>query len=220
MASVFGLSCTALLLAFCYASSYSTISSCRLYSRARRWNYTEANITNLAFVQSLDQRTGYESMYCNLQYTYIVNGIQYNGSRANVWGAIDTSQFCDFILVRQQIKPMQCFYNPSNPSESILDRRLRPNSLCISVFVTISLGYAAFAALLFDGVLKLLPRFALHLISFGSGLTVVFFCYVVEQMVQSSTPVRIALASALFFCTTFTFLFIGFDRMPPLHEFE
>ena len=159
-------------------------------------------------------------MYCNIQYTYSVENVSYNGSHANIWSAIASVRFCKFVQLRQELEPISCFYNPVLPTESILDRRLRPKSLFVSVFVTISLGYAVFTILLFDGTLGLMPGLVIHIFSLGTAVSVILFCMKVAKMVGNSLPVEIALAFSLFFCLTLTFWFIRLDLSIPNSDFD
>lgn len=214
MPSFFGVASSLLLLALCIASIVSTLYSVDLHHRARNWHSKQANVKILLISDDLNPEDSYSSEFCQLQYTFNVSNVMYNGSRANVWSHLATARFCDFLTVRRTMQPIVCWYDPSNPTHSILDRRLFPWNLSISIFVIATLAYIAIAILLFDGVFKLFPSWIVSAITLSTCIAVMLVCYRAQVLTNTIMSISIGFCAAVFWCTTISWWLFwdGTDR--------
>ena len=175
--------------------------SSELYHNARGWHPINANITMLRLSNTLDASSGYDNQFCEVRYKYKVRKVVYSGNRANVWGNLATARYCDFLEVRTQLENVVCWYDPRKPEDSVLDRRLRPMSLLISVSVGVTLAFGSVAMLIFDGSFKVMPQWASGMLSWTMATAVVWLCVRVVKLTKSLPPVAIGLGISVFLST-------------------
>lgn len=204
MATFFGITSALFFIALCVPTWRTVVVSADFYRRAQKWRRAEVNVTILRFSNELDTSSGYRDDFCQVRYSYVVRSKMYTGWRANVWGNLDTARFCDFLEVRIAMHNVSCWYNPAEPAQSVLDRRLRPASLGISLFTASVLVYGAVVLLLVDGVLKLMPLWSLMVSMFVAVGGVLVTVSWVMMTTRNIAAVSIALCSATFFSTAFT----------------
>ncbi len=214
MPSFFGTASGFLLLALCYSSVDYGLKAASLYYRAHSWHTITGTLKTHRLQEELDPNGGYvaRNRFCDVEYNYSVSGVFYIGRRANIWGYLDEVRFCDFLDVRGSVGGVKIYFNPQNPQESVLDRRIRPLSLSSVIFTVVSLAYASFMVLLFDDVFKNLSPIIASLMSFLMALFLLLFCDKIQKLTNCTIAICSGFSTAVFVCFSFTYWLLWMEN--------
>ena len=103
-------------LLFCAAMYFwaSTIGMVSVYNEVKNWEPTKASL----------EYKDTTNFVCQFSYSYVVDGKKYHGDRSNT--LLDQDQeICAHLAKAEASGTLLTFYDPANPSRSILDNRLQ-----------------------------------------------------------------------------------------------
>jgi len=124
------------LVAFYFMSARGLVS----YIETASWQTTQGQLHKLELKHHQGETTTYSVQG---KYSYYVDRQVYTGSRISIYGGSDNigdywQDLYNKLSRSRNSQELQVFYNPSKPSESVLDRHLRWSTLAFgSIFVLI-----------------------------------------------------------------------------------
>ena len=115
------------------------------WARMQTWHSVPAQV-EAATLQSQKSSKGSTSYSVSTHYRYQVDGVEYTGSRASLTTRADNiGSFQEQLGYRLQSaerrgEPVPVWVNPALPTESIVDRSLRPGLLALQLGLALAFG--------------------------------------------------------------------------------
>lgn len=115
------------------------------WARMQTWHSVPAQVESAA-LQSQKSSKGSTSYSVSTHYRYQVDGVEYTGSRASLTTRADNiGSFQEQLCYRLQSaerrgEPVPVWVNPAQPTESIVDRSLRPGLLALQLGLALAFG--------------------------------------------------------------------------------
>ena len=115
------------------------------WARMQTWHSVPAQVESAA-LQSQKSSKGSTSYSVSTHYRYQVDGVEYTGSRASLTTRADNiGSFQEQLGHRLQGaertgEPVPMWVNPAQPTESIVDRSLRPGLLALQLGLALAFG--------------------------------------------------------------------------------
>ncbi len=128
----------------------------------RSWQETPATVLTCALKRNSDSDGG-STYRVEATYAYEVAGRRYTGNRVSLHtgsdniGSFHQRTYAALNACRSRNEPTRCWVNPANPSESVLNRKPRPELILFMQLFTFAFGGAGLAVVL-AGVYLLVQR--------------------------------------------------------------